>query len=91
MSAATEEQMPVNAVVSMNWSANPETILDLYKAYGSLEQFEFRVIDPKFRAITKESIAKFTAEETINKRLSRNYKTSDIRISGSDKWPQPSG
>lgn len=68
MSAATAEQMPVNAVVSMNWSANPETILDLYKAYGSLEQFEFRVIDPKFRAITKESIAKFTAEETINKR-----------------------
>ena len=65
MSAATAEQMPVSATVSMNWSANQETILDLYKAYGSLEQFEFRVIDPKFRAITKESIAKFTAEETI--------------------------
>ena len=37
MSAATAEQMPVNAVVSMNWSANPETILDLYKAYGFVQ------------------------------------------------------
>lgn len=68
MSAATAEQMPVTTIVSMNWAVEPQTVLDLYKAYGSLEQFEQRVIDPKFRAIAKESVAKFTAEETINKR-----------------------
>ena len=68
MSAATAEQMPVNATVSMNWAVESQTVLDLYKSYGSLEQFEQRVIDPKFRAIAKESVAKFTAEETINKR-----------------------
>ena len=68
MSAATAEQMPVTTTVSMNWAVEPQTVLDLYKAYGSLEQFEQRVIDPKFRAIAKESVAKFTAEETINKR-----------------------
>lgn len=87
MSAATAEQMPVNAVVSMNWSANPETILDLYKAYGSLEQFEFRVIDPKFRAITKESIAKFTAEETINKRDQVEQRLRDYLTTATQDLP----
>lgn len=87
MSAATAEQMPVNAVVSMNWSANPETILDLYKSYGSLEQFEFRVIDPKFRAITKESIAKFTAEETINKRDQVEQRLRDYLTTATQDLP----
>lgn len=77
MDAATSEQMPVKVAVSMNWSANPATILQLYKDYGSLEQFEERVIDPKFRAISKESIAKFTAEETIGKRDAVEAKLRD--------------
>ena len=87
MSAATAEQMPVSATVSMNWSANQETILDLYKAYGSLEQFEFRVIDPKFRAITKESIAKFTAEETINKRDQVEQRLRDYLTTATQDLP----
>lgn len=87
MSAATAEQMPVNAVVSMNWSANQETVLDLYKAYGSLEQFELRVIDPKFRAITKESIAKFTAEETINKRDQVEQRLRDYLTTATQDLP----
>lgn len=77
MDAATSEQMPVKVAVSMNWSANPATILQLYKDYGSLEQFEERIIDPKFRAITKESIAKFTAEDTIGKRDSVESRLRD--------------
>ena len=68
MSAGTSEQMPVDVTASMNWTVNESTVLELYKAYGSLEQFEQRVIDPRFRALTKETVAKFTAEETINKR-----------------------
>lgn len=87
MSAATAEQMPVSATVSMNWSANQETILDLYKSYGSLEQFEFRVIDPKFRAITKESIAKFTAEETINKRDQVEQRLRDYLTTATQDLP----
>lgn len=87
MSAATAEQMPVSATVSMNWSANQDTILELYKAYGSLEQFEFRVIDPKFRAITKESIAKFTAEETINKRDQVEQRLRDYLTTATQDLP----
>lgn len=68
LAAATKEQMPVTAIVSMNWLVKKESVLHLYKDYGSLEQFESRVIIPRFTALAKESISKYTAEEAINKR-----------------------
>lgn len=68
MSAATAEQMPAAVKASMNWTVQKDRVLDLFKEYGSLSQFEDRVIDPKFRAIIKESVAKFTAEQTIKNR-----------------------
>lgn len=68
MQAATSEQMPVSVTASMNWTAKKADVLTLFKDHGSLEQFEQRVIDPKFRAIVKESVAKFKAEDTIGKR-----------------------
>ena len=68
MAAATAEQMPAAVKASMNWTVQKDRVLDLFKEYGSLSQFEDRVIDPKFRAIIKESVAKFTAEQTIKNR-----------------------
>lgn len=65
MAAATSEQMPAEVTASMNWTANKEDVVQLFKEYGSLAQFESRVIDPKFRAVVKETVAKFTAEGTI--------------------------
>ena len=80
LAAATKEQMPVTAIVSMNWLVKKESVLHLYKDYGSLEQFESRVIIPRFTALAKESISKYTAEEAINKRdlVSATLKTSLI-------------
>jgi len=70
--------MPVTAIVSMNWLVKKESVLHLYKDYGSLEQFESRVIIPRFTALAKESISKYTAEEAINKRdlVSATLKTT---------------
>ena len=78
LAAATKEQMPVTAIVSMNWLVKKESVLHLYKDYGSLEQFESRVIIPRFTALAKESISKYTAEEAINKRdlVSATLKTT---------------
>lgn len=76
MQASTAEQMPITIAASMNWTAHKVSLLNLFKDYGSLEQFEARVIDPRFRAIVKESTAKFTAEDTIGK---RDIVTSKIR------------
>jgi len=68
MATATAEQMPAVVTASMNWTVQKDRVLDLFKEYGSLSQFEDRVIDPKFRSIVKETVAKFTAEQTIKNR-----------------------
>ena len=68
MAVSTSEQMPAEAILSVNWTANKASILDLYKKYGSLEQFENKILDPKFRSSAKGGIAKFTAEQNINNR-----------------------
>lgn len=80
MQAATSEQMPVQIIASMNWTAKKSDVLNLFKDYGSLDQFEQRVIDPRFRAIVKESVAKFKAEDTISKRDLVTLKVKDALI-----------
>lgn len=66
--ASTSEQMPVTAEVSVNWTANREAALDLYQRYGSLAQFEERVLDPRLRSASKQAMAQFKAEEIIQNR-----------------------
>jgi regulator of protease activity HflC (stomatin/prohibitin superfamily) len=68
MPVATSEQMPAEAVISVNWTVNKASVLDLYKKYGSLDQFENRILDPKLREASKAGISKFTAEQNINSR-----------------------
>lgn len=68
MPIATKEQMRAEGIISVNWTVNRESVLELYKSYGSLDQFETRILDPKLRSAAKESISKFTAEENINQR-----------------------
>ena len=68
MPVSTKEQMRAEAIVSTNWTVKKEFVLQLYKQYGSLAQFEERILDPKLRTMSKENISKFTAEENINKR-----------------------
>lgn len=87
MSAATSEQMPVTVVASMNWTVKKSDVLNLFKDYGSLEQFESRVIDPKFRSVVKESVAKYKAEETIGKRDQVTNRVRDEFIASAIKLP----
>ncbi len=68
MLVATSEQMRAEAIVSINWTVKKDSVLQLYKQYGSLKQFEERILDPRLREVSKQGIATFTAEENINKR-----------------------
>ena len=68
MTTATSEQMPVSVEVSVNWTVNKEAALDMYRKYGGLSQFEQRILDPRFRAATKEAIPHYTAEHLIQNR-----------------------
>ena len=68
MTSATQEQMPLTVSVSVNWTVNRDSALDLFKKYGGLSQFEQRILDPRFRSATKDAIPKFTAEQLIQNR-----------------------
>ncbi|RLV60648.1 prohibitin family protein [Parashewanella curva] len=70
MASSTKEQMPVTVEVSVNWTVNKEAALDLYKKYGGLTQFEQRILDPRFRSATKDTIPQFEAEQLIQDRAS---------------------
>lgn len=68
MASSTKEQMPVTIEVSVNWTADKEAALDLFRKYGGLLQFEQRILDPRFRSATKDTIPKFEAEQLIQDR-----------------------
>lgn len=70
MASSTKEQMPVTVEVSVNWTVNKEATLDLFKKYGGLNQFEQRILDPRFRSATKDTIPQFEAEQLIQDRAS---------------------
>ncbi|MCU4676915.1 prohibitin family protein [Catenovulum sp. 2E275] len=68
MASSTKEQMPVTIEVSVNWTADKEAALDLFRKYGGLTQFEQRILDPRFRSATKDTIPKYEAEQLIQDR-----------------------
>lgn len=68
MQISTSEQMPVDAIITANWSIKKGAGLGLFKDYGSLEQFEDKVLEPKLLEAAKQGTAKFTAEEQMTKR-----------------------
>jgi regulator of protease activity HflC (stomatin/prohibitin superfamily) len=68
LSAATRNQLPTTAEVSVNWTVDKEAAMELYIQYGGLTQFETRVLNPKLRSSAKQSIAHFPADEIIRNR-----------------------
>ncbi|MBY5921573.1 SPFH domain-containing protein [Ferrimonas balearica] len=68
LKAATHEQMPVEAEVSVNWTVNRSEAFELFKLYGGLDQFESRILDPRLRSAAKEALAKYKAEQIIQTR-----------------------
>lgn len=68
LAAATSEQMPITAVVSVNWTVDEASALALYKKYGGLQQFENRILDPRLRSAAKTALPKYKAEGLIKER-----------------------
>lgn len=66
--AATSEQMPITADVSINWTVTKSAAIDLFINYGGLDQFENRILDPKLRQASKATLSKYSAEQLIQNR-----------------------
>ena len=68
MASSTAEQMPVTVEVSVNWTIDKASAIEIYRKYGSLSVFENRILDPRFRSATKDAIPHFEAEQLIQDR-----------------------
>lgn len=68
LAAATNNQLPITATVSANWSVNADGALRLFSRYGSLQQFEERIFDPKLRQAAKAALSAYNADELIRNR-----------------------
>ena len=68
LAAATANQLPVTATVTMNWSLTKEAVMDTYIQYGSLDQFVRRIMLPRLRSASKAAISRFRADEIIRNR-----------------------
>ena len=68
LAAATENQLPVTADVSINWTVDRPSAMKLFIQYGGLAQFESRILDPKLRSAAKAAISKFPADQLIRNR-----------------------
>lgn len=68
LSAATQNQLPIRASVSINWTVDRSSAMELFIRYGGLDQFENRILDPKLRSAAKAALAKFPADQLIRNR-----------------------
>jgi regulator of protease activity HflC (stomatin/prohibitin superfamily) len=68
LAAATANQLRITAKVSVNWTVNTDSAMDLFVKYGGLSQFETRVLDPKLRSAAKAALSKFPADQLIRNR-----------------------
>ncbi len=64
--AASADLQTVNTTVAVNYSLNPEQIVDLYAHIGT--GYKVRVIDPAIQEVVKAVTANYTAEQLITKR-----------------------
>lgn len=68
LTAATQNQLATIAKISINWTVDKSSAMDLYIQYGGLTQFESRILDPKLASVAKAAIAEYPADQLIRNR-----------------------
>lgn len=68
LKSATSDQLSITSSVSINWTVNKNSEMQLFIDYGSLKQFEERILAPKLNSAGKSALAKFSAEALIKDR-----------------------
>lgn len=68
LSAATANQLPINAVVSVNWLIDPAAALDIYVKYGTPSTFAQKILTPRVRQAAKAGLSRYQASDLIRDR-----------------------
>ena len=87
LAGATENQLPVQARVSINWTVDSQSAMQLFVEYGGLDQFERRILDPKLRSASKAAIAQFPADQLIRNRQAAVEKIRENMVVALEGFP----
>lgn len=68
-SAASKDMQEIHANVAVNWSLNPDKVVETYKTIGDDQDVLQRIIVPAVNEVLKSASAKRAAEEVLTKRL----------------------
>jgi regulator of protease activity HflC (stomatin/prohibitin superfamily) len=77
---AIELQVPSTLIISANWNIPKENAMSIYQEYGSLQQYEDKILDPRVIRSTKATIAKYSIESLIAKREMVSNDLQDVLL-----------
>jgi regulator of protease activity HflC (stomatin/prohibitin superfamily) len=66
--SASKDLQDVKISVLLNYRLDPLKVTTIYQQYGTVEQYEERIVRPAVRDTVKAVAAQFTAEELVTKR-----------------------
>lgn len=68
LEAASRDPMELPIIVTVNWLVKRDHVRELYVSYGSLAQFETRIIQPRLPDAIKGIVSAYTVNELLTKR-----------------------
>ncbi len=68
LAAASQDPLEIPVTVTVNWLVKRQEVKDLYIQFGSLEQFEARIIRPRLNDAVKGVTSRYTVNDLLRKR-----------------------
>jgi regulator of protease activity HflC (stomatin/prohibitin superfamily) len=68
LAAASQDPLELPITVTVNWLVKRDHVKDLYIQFGSLEQFEARIIQPRLNDAVKGVTSGYTVNDLLRKR-----------------------
>jgi regulator of protease activity HflC (stomatin/prohibitin superfamily) len=68
LEAASQDPLELPITVTVNWLVKRSNVKDLYIQFGSLQQFESRIIQPRLNDAVKGVTSRYTVNDLLRKR-----------------------
>ncbi|MGE0767998.1 MAG: prohibitin family protein [Hyphomicrobiaceae bacterium] len=68
LAAASQDPLEIPITVTVNWLVKRDNVRDLYIQFGSLAQFEQRIIQPRLNDVVKGIASTYTVNDLLRKR-----------------------
>jgi regulator of protease activity HflC (stomatin/prohibitin superfamily) len=68
LDAASQDPLEMPVTVTVNWLVKRSNVKDLYIQFGSLQQFEVRIIQPRLNDAVKGVTSRYTVNDLLRKR-----------------------